>query len=102
MARRKEFYQHWSDQEIKDYVKCFNVLVLFVIHASLGEAEIIVHGNITDEQKRQLTIVITTLFGGSNMDKSLCNKVNEFAEKWYSKIILKKKARVINFRKETK
>lgn len=100
MAKSKEFYQHWTEQEINEYTDQFSILVLFVVDDVRKEAQIVVHGNLTNEQKDQLTIIITTLFGGTTISRSLCDKINEFAEKWYNKFILKKKARVINFRKE--
>lgn len=102
MTKPKEYYQEWTDQEIAEYVDTFSILVLFAIDVALKEAQIIVHGNLSDEQKEQLVIVIATLFGGTNMSKALCNKINEFSEKWYNKVILKKKARVINYKKDKK
>lgn len=102
MTKPKEFYQQWEEQEIDEYVDQFNILVLFVIDIMLREAQIVIHGKLTYEQKEQLMIVIITLFGGRQMSKPLCNKINEFSEKWYNKFILKKKARVINFRRERK
>lgn len=102
MTKLKEYYQEWTEQEIDEYVDQFSVLVLFVIRAQLKEAEIVVHGKLTDEQAEQLLLIIATLFGGRSMSKELCGKINEFSEKWYNKFILKRKARVINFRKENK
>ncbi len=102
MTKQKEFYQEWTEQEIEEYIDQFSVLVLFEIHAASKEAEIVVHGKLTEDQKHQLLIVIVALFGGTNMSVELCSRINEFAEKWYTKIVLKKKARVINFSKKEK
>ena len=94
----KEFYEEWTDDEIDEYLNQFGVLVLFKIHADVGEAELIVHGAITDTQAEQLKGFITLLFGGVVLSNALCGKINEFAEKWHNKHVLNKKARVVNYR----
>ena len=99
MSSRKEYYQVWDAQEIDDYLKNFNILILFVVDVGRKEADLDIYGNLDNDQTEQLRSLIATLFGGLQMDKQLCNKINEFAEKWYNKFVLKKKARVINCRK---
>lgn len=100
--KRKEFYETWTKEEIDEYVDSFGVLVLFKIKPLLKEAELLVYGNITDEQAKKLENHIGTIFGGTSLTKPMCNKINEFAEKWYRKVILNKRARVINFKKGKK
>lgn len=92
----KQFYESWSEEEIKDWVGQYNVLVLFTANRATREADIHIHGNLKKSQKMALATEIARHFGGVTMTKQVCNKINEFAEKWYSKIILKRKARVIN------
>lgn len=96
----KEFYEEWDEHEINEYLDQFGILVLFKIHLTSKEAEVVIHGNITDTQADQLKGFITMLFGGSSLSRPLCSKINEFAEKWHNKIVLKKKARVVNFKKK--
>lgn len=96
----KEFYEEWDEQEINEYIDQFGILVLFKIHFSTKEAEVEIHGNITDKHVNQLKAFIAMLFGGASLSKVLCGKINEFAEKWYNKVVLNKKARVINFKRK--
>jgi len=93
----KKFYEHWSGEEINSYIDEFNILVLFQTQSSSIEARIVIYGKLSDTQKEQLLERITTLFGGMNLSDSLCNKINEYAEKWYNKFVLKRQARVLNF-----
>ena len=95
----KKFYHTWTDEEIKEYTDQFNVLVLFVVQLGSNEAKICIYGNLDDSQKDKLMENIVTMFGGTQLSDPLCGKINEYAEKWYNKFILKKKARVINYRK---
>ena len=99
----KKFNEPWTNEEIKKYIDTFNVLVLFEVYSAIKEAQIIIHGkNLIDKQKKQLKEFITMLFGGEFITDKLCIRINRFAEKWYNKIILKKHARVINFKKRKK
>jgi hypothetical protein len=92
----REFYEDWQDEEIEEWVEQYGVLVLFKTQVATREALLIIHGNVTESQKLSLLTEITMHFGGTSMTRSVCDKINEFAEKWYSKSVLKKKARVIN------
>ena len=96
----KEFYQAWTQDEIDEHIEQFNVLVLFVVQLGTKEAQLEIHGNLNDTQRESLMLLITNNFGGHTLSSALCAKINEFAEKWYNKYVLKKKARVINFKKE--
>ncbi len=93
----KEFYEYWNGQEIDEYIRQFSVLVLFQAIQGQKEARLVIYGKFEDEKKDQLKKQISTLFGGFNLSSQLCNKINEYAEKWYNKFVLKKQARVINF-----
>jgi len=96
----KEFYQAWTNEEINEYIEQFNVLILFVVSLGSKEAQLEIHGDLNETQREQLLVLITTMFGGATLSSALCGKINEFAEKWYNKFVLKKKARVINCKKE--
>lgn len=100
--RFKEFYETWTDKEILDYIGQFGILVLFRIHNTTKEAEVVIHGRITETQSDQLKGFISLLFGGSSLSSLLCVKINEFAEKWYNKYVLNRKARVINYKRTGK
>ena len=96
----KKFDERWSVDEINEYVKSFNILILFEIFNVIKEAKIIIHGkDMNDKQKQKLKELIIVLFGGQVITDSLCIKINDFGVKWYNKFILKKLARVINFKK---
>jgi hypothetical protein len=96
----KLFHESWTDEEIKRHVADFNVLVLFDIKNTNHEAQIVIHGNLNRSQKHVLLENIVKLFGGSPLTNVLCNKINEYAEKWYNKEVLKRKARVINIKRK--
>lgn len=93
---RKEFYESWSKAEIKEWVEENGILVLFEPDLQTREARISIHGNLKASQSNALAEEISRHFGGNNMTRAICNKINEFADKWYSKVVLKRKARVIN------
>ena len=93
----KEFYEYWNGQEIDEYVRQFNVLVLFQAVQGQKEARLVVYGKIDDEEKDQLKKQILVQFGGFDLSSQLCDRINEYAEKWYNKFVLKRQARVINF-----
>jgi len=93
---RKEFYEVWEEPEIKEWIEQYNVLVLFSANLATREADINIHGNLKKSEKLALAAEIAKHFGGTTMTKQVCNKINEFAEKWYNKVISKTKARVIN------
>lgn len=94
--KHKDFYKKWSQDEINDWLSVYSVLVLFEPDLYSNEAKINIHGKLSESQKNQLLHEITSHFGGTVMNRSICEKINEFAEKWHSKHILHKKARVIN------
>lgn len=96
----KEFYEEWSENEINEYMDQFGILVLFKINISNKIAQVVVHGNITDEQVNEIKEYIALVFGGTILDKMLCGKINEFAEKWYNKYVLNKKAHIINYKRK--
>jgi len=98
----KEFYKTWTEQEIDEYVDQFGVLVLFIVHTNTKEAELVVHGRLNEAYKDKLKEKITMMFGGTTLSDPVCNKINEFAEKWYNKFVIKRKARVINCKKGKK
>jgi len=91
----KEFYDSWSQHEIDEYLKFSSVLVLFDTNVA-REAKINIYGKLTSTQRQILLEGITSLFGGAPLSSNVCNKINEYCEKWYNKHIAKKKARVIN------
>ena len=93
----KEFdHDIWTEKEIEEHLSAFNVLVLFKKHNHSKTAEILIYGKMTSIQKLTLLERITNVFGGANITHNVCNKINEFSEKWYNKHILKRRARVIN------
>ena len=94
----KEFYDSWTTEEVDDYLKEFNILILFKVHLLYNEAEVLIHADIADDKKDLLRGKISMLFGGDTLSRDLCLRVNEYAERWYSRNILNKKAMVINFR----
>lgn len=96
----KEFYDKWSDQEIEEYLEASNVLVLFETNHSTKTAELKIHGKMTDHQRMAMLENILNVFGGAKLAASVCAKINEYAEKWYNKNVLKRKARVININKK--
>lgn len=100
VGNMRPFHEPWTDEEIKRHVADYNVLVLFDIKNVVREAEIVIHGNMNKTQKHVLLENIIKLFGGAPLTNALCNKINEYAEKWYNKEVLKRKARVINIKRK--
>jgi hypothetical protein len=98
----KKFYEKWDDDEINDFLVDTPVLVLFKIHLGINEAELVIHGDLDEENKMLLKIHITEEFGGQNMSEEMCVKINEYAEMWYNDYILAPKIRVLNFNKGRK
>ena len=96
-------YEHhnWEESDINDYVSKFGVLVLFKLHLSLGEAEMIIYHSdkMTADHVGKLKEVLAMRFGGTTMNDVLADTINEFAIKWYNKNILKKISLVVNGRK---
>ena len=96
----KEFYEEWTSEEIEDYIRPFGIVVLFETSLFYNEAKIIIHGKcLNDYCKKILEEKITNKFGGQTLTKEMCDKINQFAERWYNKEILLKKARVVNKRR---
>ena len=99
----KKFYEEWSDDEIDDFLTRTPVLVLFKIHLGINEAELIIHGKLSERQKILLKLCIIGEFGGKNMSEDMSIRINEYAEIWYNDYILApKKVRVLNFNKGRK
>ena len=98
----KEFFEAWTHEEIDEYLQDFNVLILFKADIYATNVKIDVYGNLTDDQRDKLKHSIMNTFGGALLNESLCNKINEFAQKWYNKNVLNKRSRVINFKKDKK
>jgi len=96
----KSFYDPWTAEEIKQYVEDYNVLVLFELPNTGTTAQLLIYGKMNKYQKHELMDKITHIFGGVPLSSAICTKVNEFAEKWYNKEILKRKARVINIKRK--
>ena len=67
-----------------------------------GQATLRIYGSLTDKRKEQLRLRILSLFGGQNMTEALCDKINEYASKWYKKVVLHKQTRVINSKRSKK
>jgi len=98
----KKFYEEWDDDDIDDFLTETPVLVLFKIHLGINEAELVIHGNLSENQKMLLKLCIIAEFGGKNMSEDMSIKINEYAEMWYNDYILAKKVRVLNFNKGRK
>lgn len=95
----KFFSVNWNEQDIKDYLAAVGVLILFEIEISLfskREAKVVVHGSFSSWDKDMLRDDIVLKFGGTDITDDIGIKINEYAEKWYNKKILRRKARVIN------
>lgn len=93
----KQFYEQWDDSEIESYVKTYKVLVLFGINGSAGEADINIHGELSEDQKFLLKVSIISFFGGKSLSSKLCSEINDFAIKWYRSNIKKPDSvRVLN------
>ena len=96
----KKFYEKWDSEEIDDHLRVCPILILFKIHVNLGEAEIVVHGNLSQKQEILLKVCIVGEFGGDKMSEKLCITINEYAEKWYNRFVKPQKIRVLNFAKK--
>jgi hypothetical protein len=93
----KEFHEKWEEEDIDEYVKAYGVLVLFEQEAFGNDAKIVIYGSyILELHKRELELLIIEKFAGQHLTEAMCWKINDFAEKWYNKEILFKKARVVN------
>ena len=91
----------WTKDEINEYIKIHNVLVLFILPKSqVGEAELSIHGEIDEKEKLLLKIFITKQFGGKNMSEDLVIMINEYASTWYSQYIVPGPIRLLNFAKK--
>lgn len=95
----RAFYEEWTQNEIDDYLKDCPVLVLFRVHRVSQTAELLIYGKLTESQKMALKSSITSMFGGNSLSISVCNRINEFSERWYRRNIKSTKARVINIKK---
>jgi hypothetical protein len=93
----KSFYDAWEQREIDEYLKIFNVLVLFSKNNTYT-CKIKIYGDMTESKKEQLENKIAGIFGAHDITDAVCDKINEFASKWYSKVILNKTYRIINKR----
>ena len=97
-----KYYEPWTDEDIREYLDKHPILVLFKIIGPNKSANIILHGDISVNQKIELEKKISTLFGGSLLTSVTCEKINEYANKWYKKNVLNGAARVINFKRKGK
>lgn len=98
----KEFFEEWAQSEIDDYLRTCPILVLFRIHTSSKSAEILIYGRLNESQKFALKTAIASMFGGNPLSKGACDRINEFAEKWYERNVMTIRTRVINIKKKTK
>lgn len=97
----KPFYDTWTQDEIDEYVRAFNIVVLFDIRNTTSKiAGLKVYGNVTLTQRDALLDKISHTFSGVYLSDAVCNKINEFAEKWYNKEVLRRRARVINIKRK--
>ncbi len=97
----KPYNEEWTEEEINSYIDKNNVLVLFHVDVPTNTACMIVYGtSINSYQKDDLKYQISKKFGGKTLTNTMCENINEFAEKWYNKYILNKKARTINKTKD--
>lgn len=98
----KKFHELWTTSEINSYTECFGVLVLFDMNVlyTNNEAKIIIHGELTDDQRYALLEGITNSFGGQLLTDDVCDDINKFAEKWYNRYVLNRRARVINIKRK--
>ena len=85
----KSFKEKWSYDEINEYVKQFNILILFEIHELFNEVTVIPHGNFSDDNAKVLLIKISDKYGGKLINKKMCIKINEFAGHLTNHIIVK-------------
>ena len=93
----KRFDEEWTNEEINGHLFKNNVLVLFVLDKYTNLAQIIVYGvGLLTEHKDDLKYRISSKFGDRLLTDEVCSDINEFAEKWYNKNILNKKARTLN------
>ena len=98
----RSYLESWPEDEITEYLNNHGVLVLFIVDKTVNLAYPVVHGLTDNESRETLVMLIMGLFASTNLNQSICVKINELAEKWYNKNILKKKSRVINFKKKGK
>ena len=98
----KSFLEKWTQKEIDEYVDAHGILVLFSVDKATMLAYPAVYGLDTNEDREKIIVLVMSLFASTNLNQTVCIKINELAKKWYNKNILKKKARVINFKKEKK
>ena len=92
----KEFDDKWEKNEIDEWLDIYSVLVLFETQWVVRDAKVVIHAKMDATNKMRLAEAIARHFGGTGLTRPVCHKVNEFAQKWYNKHILKKKARVLN------
>jgi len=93
----KNFYEKWSEDEIREYVGKYHILILFAIYVATREAKLKIYGNINDKQKGLLKTCILGKFGGKDVTEDLTIRINEYAEEWYENYIVSRKIRVLNF-----
>jgi len=95
----KSFDKPWTKEEINEYMTENQVLILFVPDMVNKSVTIAIYGKMYADRRQDLLYRVMEYFGGSPLTPSVCNKINRFALKWYSKNILKKKSRVINVKR---
>lgn len=95
-----KYYESWTDEDIREYLDRHHILVLFKMLGSNKSANMVLHGDISASQKVELEKQISIIFGGSLLTSSTCEKINEYANKWYKKNVLTSASRVINFKRK--
>lgn len=98
MATFRAFDETWAPEEIEEYLDQHGILVLFHIDLFF-RTNVTVYGRNLDAYQKEIHELINNYFAGASINKSLGKKINEFAIKWYNKHVLKKKARVVNFKR---
>ena len=97
------FEEEWKESQISEHLSTYGVLVLFAVDLTIfgREARMLVYGKLMGEfEKELLKNQITLKFGGENLNDRQSHKINDFAQRWYSKNILHRRARVINIEKK--
>jgi len=95
----KRFNESWNNDEIKRYLKKYNILVLFNMEFGNNEAEVLIYGKMRTAFKKNLLSKIIAYYGGRSLTTEMCHKVNNLAARWYRRNVLKKKSRIINIRR---
>ena len=82
----KKFNEMWTNEEINSYLSKNNILILF--KNSSNKYTMNIYGDISDDQKKQLSVFFRNMFGSHTGTDMIFDKINEIAIKWYNKIRL--------------